>query len=149
ADHSTRELSLLGSGSVMPPDRMTSVPSESATSPVGEALQQPGTVSPGPGDLFPAPPPPRFSPPPATQTAPQGGSGADSTLSPPPPAQPGSAVPAAAHLATTNPGDPTYATGTQWGLNGAYGIRAPQAWDVSRGSTGVTVAVLDTGMDVN
>lgn len=35
--------------------------------------------------------------------------------------------------------------GEQWGYTGAYGIKAPQAWDVTSG-TGVVVAVLDTGI---
>jgi subtilisin family serine protease len=52
-------------------------------------------------------------------------------------------------LASTSPNDPTYAAGTQWALNGAFGINAPGAWDVTRGSTGVTVAVVDTGIDYN
>lgn len=40
------------------------------------------------------------------------------------------------------PNDPSYAT--QWGF-GSAGIRAEQAWDLATG-TGVTVAVLDTGI---
>ncbi len=32
----------------------------------------------------------------------------------------------------------------QWGMTG---INAPQAWDVSHGSSGVTVAIVDTGID--
>jgi subtilisin family serine protease len=53
------------------------------------------------------------------------------------------------HLTAISPGDPSYAAGSQWGLNGAFGINAPQAWDVSRGSLGVTAAILDTGIDYN
>lgn len=34
----------------------------------------------------------------------------------------------------------------QWGITA---IRAPSAWDVTTGSSGVTVAVLDTGMDLD
>ena len=33
----------------------------------------------------------------------------------------------------------------QWGYTGAYGIKAPQAWDTTHGN-GVVVAVLDTGI---
>ena len=36
-----------------------------------------------------------------------------------------------------------------WGLNGQYGIKAPAAWDVTTGSTRVTVADIDTGIDYN
>jgi subtilisin family serine protease len=45
--------------------------------------------------------------------------------------------------------DPQYANGTQWGLNGANGIRANAAWNTTSGSTTVTVADIDTGMDYN
>lgn len=41
------------------------------------------------------------------------------------------------------PDDPRYSE--QWGLSGAPGIRANQAWDVTSGS-GTVVAVLDTGI---
>jgi subtilisin family serine protease len=44
------------------------------------------------------------------------------------------------------PNDPYYAF-AQWGLNGAYGINAPAAWTTTTGSTGVTVAVVDSGMN--
>ena len=52
-------------------------------------------------------------------------------------------------LATTLPNDPRYASGELWGLNGTYGIRAPEAWAVTRGSPSVVVAVLDTGITVH
>jgi subtilisin family serine protease len=42
------------------------------------------------------------------------------------------------------PNDPLY-TG-QWGLPA---VSAPQAWDVTSGSSGVVIAVLDTGMDMS
>jgi subtilisin family serine protease len=45
----------------------------------------------------------------------------------------------------TNPNDPLY--NQQWNLNGANGVRADQAWDLQRGSAGMTLAVIDTGMD--
>ncbi|WP_206107712.1 S8 family serine peptidase [Paludisphaera rhizosphaerae] len=47
------------------------------------------------------------------------------------------------------PNDPQYSDGTQWGLNGTYGINAPTAWNTSTGSTKTTVAVIDTGVDYN
>ena len=43
-----------------------------------------------------------------------------------------------------NPDDPGF--GTQWGL---VKIQAPQAWDVTTGSPGITVAILDTGVDLD
>ncbi|CAB4885358.1 unannotated protein [freshwater metagenome] len=52
-------------------------------------------------------------------------------------------------LAATFPDDPRYASGEMWGLNGAYGIHAPEAWAVTRGSPSVVVAVLDTGITVH
>ncbi|MSW38583.1 MAG: hypothetical protein F2839_02875, partial [Actinobacteria bacterium] len=42
------------------------------------------------------------------------------------------------------PNDPYYAAG-QWGLNGMYGVQAEAGWSVTRGSSDVVVAVLDTG----
>ena len=45
--------------------------------------------------------------------------------------------------AVLSPNDTNYAT--QWGFNGTYGIKAPQAWDMATG-TGSVVAVLDTGI---
>ena len=52
-------------------------------------------------------------------------------------------------LATALPDDPRYTSGEMWGLNGTYGIRAPEAWAVTRGSPSVVVAVLDTGITVH
>jgi subtilisin family serine protease len=43
------------------------------------------------------------------------------------------------------PNDPAY--GEQYSLSGTYGIRAPLAWDVTRGSTNRIVAVIDSGVD--
>jgi len=42
------------------------------------------------------------------------------------------------------PNDPEYIY--QWGLNGTYGINAPQAWDTTIGSHNVRVGVIDTGI---
>lgn len=47
---------------------------------------------------------------------------------------------------TTSPTDPFFQTGDMWGLSGAYGIGGPTAWAVTTGSSGVVVAVLDTGI---
>lgn len=52
-----------------------------------------------------------------------------------------------AHAADTTPNDPDFSAGKMWGLNGTNGINATQAWDIGRGSTKVTVAVLDSGTD--
>jgi len=45
-----------------------------------------------------------------------------------------------------SPNDPHYQNGDQWGLNGAYGINAPVAWDISKGD-GVTIGIIDEGVD--
>lgn len=42
------------------------------------------------------------------------------------------------------PDDPKFADGTQWYLNK---ISAPQAWDLSRGSADIVIAINDTGVD--
>ena len=52
------------------------------------------------------------------------------------------------HIEVT-PNDPYFANNSMWGLNGQYGIKAPAAWDVTTGSTRVTVADIDTGIDYN
>lgn len=41
------------------------------------------------------------------------------------------------------PNDTNYTT--QWGYHGTYGIKAPQAWDITKGA-GSVVAVIDTGI---
>jgi thermitase len=48
-----------------------------------------------------------------------------------------------------NPNDPSY--GSQWGLNNAqdHDIDAPEAWDIHTGGSGVTIAVIDTGVDLD
>lgn len=43
------------------------------------------------------------------------------------------------------PNDPQF--GSLWGLSAVNGIRASSAWDVSKGSSDVVVAVIDTGLD--
>lgn len=54
------------------------------------------------------------------------------------------AVPGGTPVAGAN--DPYYTDGSMWGLYGAYGIKAPQAWTTTTGSSQVVVAVLDTGI---
>lgn len=49
------------------------------------------------------------------------------------------------YKAFISPDDPKY--GEMWGLNGVYGIDAPNAWDITTGSSDVVVAVVDTGVD--
>ncbi len=47
----------------------------------------------------------------------------------------------------SNPNDPGYTDGSQWGLNGPNGINAPAAWNITTGSPAtVTVADIDTGI---
>ena len=47
------------------------------------------------------------------------------------------------------PNDPRYLDDSQWGLNGPKGIAMDQAWNIegSSGSTYITIAVIDTGVD--
>jgi len=40
-----------------------------------------------------------------------------------------------------------YLNGAQWALNGTYGINAAEAWEITKGSEEVKVAVIDTGID--
>ncbi len=55
------------------------------------------------------------------------------------------------------PNDPRYTDGSLWGLNnfGQSGglpdadIDAPEAWDITTGSSSIVVAVIDTGVDYN
>ena len=47
------------------------------------------------------------------------------------------------HTIDAAPNDPRF--GEQWGLSGAYGIKATEAWESATGA-GVVVAVLDTGI---
>ena len=62
-----------------------------------------------------------------------------------------SAEPNRLHQPAIAPNDPWYAS-SQWPLgtypnqSGNYGINVEQAWDVTKGSTTITVAVLDTGI---
>lgn len=46
--------------------------------------------------------------------------------------------------ADVTPNDPLY--GSQWGLTK---INAPGAWDITTGSTGVVIAIIDTGVDLD
>jgi len=47
------------------------------------------------------------------------------------------------------PTDPYYTNGSMWGLNGTFGVQAPDAWMTTRGSASTVVAVLDTGSTVH
>ena len=49
----------------------------------------------------------------------------------------------------TVPNDPVYVNGSQWQLNGPWGINAPAAWSVTTGSNSVIVADTDTGLNYN
>ena len=56
------------------------------------------------------------------------------------------------HTETTNPNEssnPSSDYNKQWNLWDAYGIRANQAWDLQKGSSSLTLAVIDTGLDYN
>jgi subtilisin family serine protease len=50
------------------------------------------------------------------------------------------------HVMAT-PTDPSFSGDGLWGLNGAYGINAPAAWDTTTGKAGVAVGIIDTGID--
>jgi len=47
-----------------------------------------------------------------------------------------------------NPNDPLFLDAGSWGLKGLPGVRGVEAWDVTQGSAGVVIAVLDTGADL-
>jgi subtilisin family serine protease len=49
----------------------------------------------------------------------------------------------------TVPNDPKFQDGTQYDMNGTFGISAPAAWGITTGSTKVVVADVDTGIDYN
>ena len=42
--------------------------------------------------------------------------------------------------------DTYFASNELWGLNGEYGINAPEAWNITTGSKNVRVGILDTGI---
>lgn len=44
------------------------------------------------------------------------------------------------------PNDPHYKNNDMWGLNGTHGIKAPNAWNISTGSSSIRVGVIDTGI---
>lgn len=48
-------------------------------------------------------------------------------------------------IAAWTPNDSEYSA--QWGLKGAHGICAPQAWDITRGNTEITVGIMEAGID--
>ncbi len=47
----------------------------------------------------------------------------------------------------TVPNDPDYTNGTEWQLNGTWGINAPGAWSVTTGSDSVIIADVNTGLN--
>src|SRR4029079_13709950 len=53
-----------------------------------------------------------------------------------------SAEPNALYKLMVSPDDPQYVGGQQWGITQ---IHAEQAWDVTTGSSNITIAILDTG----
>lgn len=48
--------------------------------------------------------------------------------------------------ACSEPNDERYISNEQWGLNSAYGINAPEAWDYTIGTKRVRVGVIDSGI---
>lgn len=48
-----------------------------------------------------------------------------------------------------NPNDPLFSDPGSWGLKGLPGVRGVEAWDLTSGSAGVVIAVLDTGADLS
>jgi subtilisin family serine protease len=53
------------------------------------------------------------------------------------------------HATDTNPNDPRYTSGSLYGMNGTWGLRAPQAWDATTGSPATVIADIDSGIDYN
>ncbi len=49
----------------------------------------------------------------------------------------------------TAPNDPDYVNGSQWQLDGTWGVNAPAAWNVTTGSDKVIVADVDSGLNYN
>jgi len=47
-----------------------------------------------------------------------------------------------------NPNDPLFLDSGSWGLKGLPGVRGVEAWDLTQGSSGVVIAILDTGADL-
>ncbi|WP_313405537.1 S8 family serine peptidase [Aeromicrobium sp.] len=56
------------------------------------------------------------------------------------------AVPNGVRMPSATASDIYYRQGYQWNLNGQWGVRANQAWDITTGSPNVRVAVIDTGI---
>lgn len=48
-------------------------------------------------------------------------------------------------VCATEPNDALY--DEQWNLSGAFGVNAGEAWDMQQGSPGMTLAVIDTGLE--
>ncbi|MCL3837658.1 S8 family serine peptidase [Aeromicrobium duanguangcaii] len=58
-------------------------------------------------------------------------------------------VPNGVRLPSATANDPRFRDGSLWNLTGAWGVEAPQAWDITTGSGNVRVAVVDTGLLTN
>jgi subtilisin family serine protease len=59
------------------------------------------------------------------------------------------AAPVQTFQEATVPNDPHYTDGSEWQLNGTWGINAPTAWNTTTGSNSVIVADVDTGIAYN
>ena len=59
------------------------------------------------------------------------------------------AEPAQTFQIQTVPNDADYQNGSQWQLNGTWGVNAPAAWNVTTGSDQVIVADVDSGLNYN
>lgn len=49
---------------------------------------------------------------------------------------------------SATPNDTLWSDAGSWGLKGSPGIRGAEAWDLTKGSAGVVLAILDTGVDI-
>jgi len=58
-----------------------------------------------------------------------------------------SVTPEVSESTQQTPNDPSFTNGALYGLNGANGINAPAAWNVTTGSGAVVVADIDTGIN--
>ncbi|MBC9227436.1 S8 family serine peptidase [Aeromicrobium sp. 636] len=58
-------------------------------------------------------------------------------------------VPNGVRLPSATASDSYFRDGRLWNLNGAWGVEADKAWDITTGSPNVRVAVVDTGLVAN
>ncbi|GAA3534614.1 hypothetical protein AFL01nite_06630 [Aeromicrobium flavum] len=59
------------------------------------------------------------------------------------------AVPNGVRMPSATANDPYFTNGRLWNLTGTWGVEANKAWDLTTGSAGVRVAVVDTGLLTN